>query len=150
MLGEAGRHGGLQPTSRDGVGQEAPRVLNPLWIRFGSHHKGGGQGPAASPGVGGEPDAWNIQEQSNFTKSFSYSGLDVDTSAQGNGGMSMPGAFSFLSGGAGVGDRTQSNMNASSDSGRRKSKKEEIFDKQLEMYQQERNSATPRGPARAI
>jgi hypothetical protein len=112
--------------------------------------KGGAQGPAAIPGVGGEPDAWNIQEQSNFTKSFSYSGLDVDTSAQGNGGMSMPGAFSFLSGGAGVGDRTQSNMNASSDSGRRKSKKEEIFDKQLEMYQQERNSATPRGPARAI
>jgi len=109
-----------------------------------------GQPAAATPGVGGEPDAWNTQEQSNFTRGFSYSGLDVDTSAQGNGGLSMPGAFSFLGGGAGPGDRTQSNLNSSNESGARKTKKEAMFDKQLEMYQQERNEMTPRGPARAI
>ena len=91
-----------------------------------------------------------MQEQSSFTKGFGYSGLDVDTSTQGNGGMSIPGAFSFLSGAAATGDRSQASFNASNDSGRRKSKKEEIFDKQLEKYQQERNSITPRGPPRAL
>jgi len=111
--------------------------------------KKGGQASAPA-GAGGEPDAWNVQEQSSFTKGFGYSGLDVDTSTQGNGGMSIPGAFSFLSGGAAVGDRSQAGFNASQDSGRRKSKKEEIFDKQLEMYQNERNSITPRGPPRAL
>ena len=114
--------------------------------------KGGAQGPAATAGVGGEPDAWNMQEQSSFSKSFSYSGLDVDTSTQGNGGTSIPGAFSFLSGGAGTGDRSENSFNGGGqgESGRKKSKKEELFDKQLEMYQSERNAGTPRGPARAI
>ena len=112
--------------------------------------KKGGQQAASPAGAGGEPDAWNIQEQSSFTKGFGYSGLDVDTSTQGNGGLSIPGAFSFLNGAAATGDRSQAGINASSDSGRRKSKKEELFDKQMEMYQQERNSSTPRGPARAI
>jgi hypothetical protein len=88
-------------------------------------------------------------EQSSFSKGFSYSGLDVDTSTQGNGGMSIPGAFSFLNGGASAGDREESNINNSNDTGRKKSKKEELFDKQMEMYQKERNTGTPQGPPRA-
>ena len=112
--------------------------------------KGDSQGSASVAGVGGEPDAWNIQEQSSFSKGFGYSGLEVDTSTQGNGGTSIPGAFSFLSGGASAGDRSGNNLSGNSESGRRKSKKEDLFDKQLEMYQKERNSGTPRGPARAI
>jgi len=112
--------------------------------------KGDLQGPASVAGVGGEPDAWNIQEQSSFSKGFGYSGLEVDTSTQGNGGTSIPGAFSFLSGGASAGDRSGSSLSGNNESGRRKSKKEDLFDKQLEMYQKERNSGTPRGPARAI
>ena len=107
------------------------------------------QGTAQVPSTGGEPDAWSTMEQSNFSKGFGYSGLDVDTSTQGNGGMSIPGAFSFLNGGASTGDREENNINNSNENGRKKTKKEEMFDKQMEMYQKERNSFTPQGPPRA-
>jgi hypothetical protein len=103
--------------------------------------------PAAA--AGGEPDPWNTMEQSSFSKGFSYSGLDVDTSTQGNGGTTIPGAFSFLHGGASSGDRSETNINNMNESGRKKSKKEELFDKQLEMYQRERTTSTPQGPPRA-
>ena len=111
--------------------------------------KGSATAPAAS--MGGEPDPWSIAEQSSFSKGFGYSGIDVDTSAQGNGGESIPGSFSFLNGGASVGDRSQSSSyNTTNDSGRKKTKKEELFDKQMEAYQREREVGTPRGPARAL
>jgi hypothetical protein len=110
--------------------------------------KGGPSAP--TPGVGGDPDPWSMQEQGSFTKGFGYSGIDVDTSAQGNGGESIPGAFSFLNGGASPGDRSQNGYNTGSENGRKKSKKEELFDKQMEAYQRERDVGTPRGPARAI
>ena len=103
---------------------------------------------APAAGITGEPDAWNTIEQSSFSKGFAYSGLDVDTSTQGNGGTSIPGAFSFLSGGASVGDRSEANLNSADEYGRKKSKKEEMFDKQMEVYQRERNSGTPQGPPR--
>jgi hypothetical protein len=110
-----------------------------------------GAGPMVpAAGAGGEPDPWSMQEQSSFSKGFGYSGLDVDTSTQGNGGESIPGAFSFLNGGASPGDRSQNSYNAGTESGRKKSKKEELFDKQMEAYQRERDMGTPRGPARAI
>ena len=112
--------------------------------------KSGNNQQTVAPGAGGEPDPWSMMEQTSFSKGFGYSGVDVDTSAQGNGGESIPGSFSFLCGGAGVGDRTSNTINSSNDSGRRKSKKEELFDKQMEAYQREREVGTPRGPARAI
>jgi hypothetical protein len=112
--------------------------------------KSGGGNSAPTAGVGGEPDAWSMQEQSSFSKGFGYSGIDVDTSTQGNGGESMPGSFSFLNGGASVGDRSQNSFNTVNESGRKKSKKEELFDKQMEAYQRERDMGTPRGIPRAI
>lgn len=104
---------------------------------------GGGGGPALPPGVGGEPDAWNDLENNSFT-SFSYSGINVDTSAQGDGGTTIQGAFSFLSGAAAPGDRTANNFpGGGAVSSSKKSKKEELFDKQMEAYQRERNMGIP-------
>jgi hypothetical protein len=101
------------------------------------------QGPSAA--MGGEPDAFNMVEQGSFSRGFSYSGLDVDTSSQGDGGLSMPGAFSFLNGGAAFGDKSQGAIpGGAAASGRGKSKKEELFDKQMEAYQRERESGLPR------
>jgi hypothetical protein len=100
------------------------------------------QGPA--PGAGGEPDAWNVTEQGNFNRGFSYSGLDVDTSSQGNGGATMPGAFSFLNGAAAFGDKSQGSFSPAGGVGTKKSKKEELFDKQMEAYQNERENGMPR------
>jgi hypothetical protein len=102
----------------------------------------GRDGPA--PAAGGEPDAWNMIEQGGLSKGFSYSGLDVDTSAQGNGGMSMPGAFSFLNGAAAPGDRSAGAYPGGNNVGTKKSKKEELFDKQMEAYQRERENGMPR------
>jgi hypothetical protein len=57
----------------------------------------------------------------------------------------MPGAFSFLNGGAAFGDKSQGSIpGGGAPSGRGKSKKEELFDKQMEAYQRERESGLPR------
>ena len=98
----------------------------------------GGEGPAASS----EPEAFNWMEQTSFARGFSYSGLDVDTSTQGNGGMSMPGSFSFLNGAAAMGDRTGNQM-PNMASMEQKSKKERMMDKQMEDYMRERDRGMP-------
>jgi hypothetical protein len=114
--------------------------------------KPSGQGGPA-PGVGGEPDAWNMIEQgAGVGGGFSYSSLDADTSASqdSTGGYTMPGAFSFLNGaaasasqsGAGTGFAPAGGV------GTKKSKKEELFDKQMEAYQRERENGMPRNQQR--
>jgi hypothetical protein len=109
---------------------------------------GGGAGGAAAAGAG-EPEAFSMMEQVSFAKGFSYSGLDVDTSSQGDGGTSMPGAFSFLGGAASMGaDLDRGGAQAAAQNSGRRSKKEEMFDKQMEAYQREREMGMPRGPAR--
>ena len=135
-------------------GEPEPRteadVMNWLYekkMREGNAQQSGHQGPV--PGMGGDPDAFNMLEQASFAKGFSYSGLDVDTTSTGDGGLSMPGAFSFLNGAAAPGDRTQNAFpGGAAPSGRGKSKKEELFDKQMEAYQRERENGMPRMPAR--
>jgi hypothetical protein len=122
-------------------------VMNWLYekrMREGAPQGGRDDGPGPIAGAGGEPDAWNTIEQSGFSKGFSYSGLDVDTSAQGNGGASMPGAFSFLNGAAAPGDRSGGAYPGGNSVGTKKTKKEELFDKQMEAYQRERENGMPR------
>lgn len=104
-------------------------------------------GPTASAG-GAEPEAFSMMEQVSFAKGFSYSGLDVDTSSQGTGGTSMPGAFSFLGGAAAEGDKAgQGGGAATQVASQRRSKKEELFDKQMEAYQRDREQGMPRQAA---
>jgi hypothetical protein len=99
--------------------------------------------PAAQPGAA-EPDAFSMMEQMSFTKGFSYSGVDADTSSQGNGGMTMPGAFAFLNGAAAEGDRLSQESGTSQQPSQRRSKKEEMFDKQMEAYQRDREAGMPK------
>lgn len=101
--------------------------------------------PSAQPGAA-EPDPFSMMEQMSFTKGFSYSGVDTDTSSQGNGGMSMPGAFAFLNGGAAEGDRLSQDAGGSQQQqpSQRRSKKEEMFDKQMEAYQRDREAGMPK------
>ncbi len=108
--------------------------------------KGGGNmgGPSGGPA---EFEAFNMMEHQSFAKGFGYSGLDVDTSAQGNGGYSIPGAFAFLNGAAATGDRTGSTIPAMADTAKR-SRKEQMMDQQMEEYIKERNRGMPQGPPR--
>lgn len=129
-------------------GEQQPRtdgeVMN--WLSEMKLKSGGGQmgGPSGGPQ---EYEAFNMMEHQSFVKGFSYSGLDVDTSTQGNGGASMPGAFSFLNGAAATGDRTGSQIPSMADTAKR-SQKERMMDAQMEAYIQERNRGIPQGPPR--
>ena len=100
----------------------------------------GSAGPSAASA--NEPEAFNWMEQTSFAKGFGYSGLNVDTSSQGDGGYSMPGAFSFLNGNAATGDRT-GNQIPNMASVEQRSKKERLMDQQMEQYMKERDKGMP-------
>lgn len=140
------------------AGESEPRtdseVMNWLYEKkMAEGGDSGGGGGAAPTGAGGEPSAFNVMENTSFAKGFSYSGLNVDTSSQGNGGESIPGAFAFLRGAESPGDRSaQDNPGGMGGRGggggggggnQRRSKKEELFDKQMEAYQRERERGMP-------
>jgi hypothetical protein len=129
------------------AGEQEPRtdsdVMNWLYEKRMKEGQGQNGAPTAQPGAA-EPDAFSMMEQMSFAKGFSYSGIDVDTSSQGSGGMSMPGAFGFLNGGASEGDRLSQEVPSAAVSSQRRSKKEEMFDKQMEAYQRDRESGMPK------
>ena len=100
----------------------------------------------AAPGAA-EPEAFSMMENVSFAKGFGYSGVDVDTSSQGMGGTTIPGAFAFLDGIAPISGGASSAPPAPAASQRR-SKKEEMFDKQMEAYQRDREQGMPKGPGR--
>ncbi len=131
-------------------GEQQPRTdgevmnwLSEMKLRVGG--SGMGQGPMAA--ASNDYEAYNMMEHQSFAKGFGYSGLDTDTSTQGNGGASMPGAFSFLNGAAATGDRTANTIPSMMDTAKR-SKKEQMMDQQMEAYIQERNRGMPQGPPR--
>lgn len=91
-----------------------------------------------------EVESWNPAEHSSFSKGAIYSFNNVDQSVQGNGGSAIPGTFSFLNGNSGQGDKASNDFNPGrSEQGRNKSKKEELFDKQMEEYQRSRDMGMP-------
>lgn len=127
-------------------GEQQPRtdgeVMN--WLSE-MRMKGGGSSGLA--GAAAELEPFSMFEHSSFAKGFGYSGLDTDTSTQGNGGATMPGAFSFLNGAAATGDRTANTSPSMMDTAKR-SKKEQMMDQQMDDYIKERNRGIPQGPPR--
>ena len=97
--------------------------------------------PAAT---GGEPESWNGNEMDGMGNS-GYSFVDSDTSVAGNGGATIPGTFGFLNGGASPGDRQG---NAAASNRVNKTKKEQMFDEQLDLYKQNRDSGIRQPQAR--
>ena len=89
-------------------------------------------------------DGWNSAEHNSFSKGVGYSFNDSDTTAQGNGGYTIPGSFGFLNGANAVGEKSsQEYYPGKTEQGRGKSKKEEMFDKQMEEYQRSRDAGMP-------
>jgi hypothetical protein len=97
------------------------------------------------PATGGDPASFIGNEMKGYGNA-GYSFIDSDTSTGGNGGATIPGTFTFLNGSASPGDRTGQGDNIQSQSSR--SKKEKMFDKQYDMYKQQRDEGMPRGPVR--
>ena len=99
--------------------------------------------PSAAAVIGGEPASYIGNEMEGFGNA-GYSFLDSDTSTGGNGGETIPGAFSFLNGNATPGDRQGQSIQSQPS----RTKKEAMFDQQLDMYKNQRDAGMPRGPAR--
>lgn len=98
--------------------------------------------------VNNDPMSWVGGEMGGMG-SAGYSFLDSDTSSNGNGGDRIPGTFTFLNGQSSPGDR-QSDVaiGQAANSQGTKTKKELMFDKQLDQYKQQRDFGMPQGPAR--
>ena len=125
-------------------GESEPRtdgeVMNWLYEKKMQSQQGTQQSNEESSGLGG----WNYTEHTSFSKNVGYSFNDSDTSSTGNGGLTIPGAFSFLNGNNAVGDKASQDYNpGKTEQGRNKSKKEEMFDKQMEEYQRSRDVGMP-------
>lgn len=123
-------------------------VMNWLYERKmmtqqGGKTQGGGQGQGQQQQ---EPElaGWNAAENVSFAKGVAYSFNDSDTNVEGNGGNTIPGAFEFLNGANGMGDKSaQGNNPGRTEASRTRSKKEEMFDKQMEEYQRSRSQGMP-------
>lgn len=102
-------------------------------------------GGASGSGSSMEPEAWNMAEMGGRL-SESYGNLVDGTGASVDNSGSKNFDFNFLNGGASTGDRTAQSMgdsNFKQEPSRTKSKKEEMFDRQLESYQKNRESGMP-------
>lgn len=110
--------------------------------------------PSASSGSsasGSDPEAWNISEMGGKL-SESYGNLVDGSGASVESSSSKNFDFGFLNGNAAPGDRTTQGIggNMAQQAGRSKSKKEELFDKQMESYQRNRDSGMPQRRAAPI
>jgi hypothetical protein len=91
------------------------------------------------------PQSWLGGEMSGYGDT-GYSFVDADMTTAGNGGATIPGSFSFLTG---FGDKqSDASLSAAVQNQGTRSKKEAVFDKQMDMYKQQRDIGIPQGPAR--
>jgi hypothetical protein len=136
-------------------GEPEPRtnseVMNWLYERKMSDGGGGDSGGGGAAGGAGasmmaEPEPYMAMEMSGGYGD-SYSFLGVDTSAQGDGGMSMKHNFTYLNGSDSVSTREASSFQTTS-SNQKRSKKEELLDQQMEQYMKSRDSGIPQRIAR--
>ena len=130
-------------------GEPEPRtnseVMNWLYeqkLKDGGAPKGA-KGVATGPS---EPEPYLDMEMGGGYQD-SYSFISADTSAQGDGGMSMKHNFTYLNGQESVGTREASSFQTTS-SNQKRSKKEEMLDQQMEQYKQNREIGIPKRVAR--
>ena len=102
--------------------------------------------------LAGEPEAWNISEMGGKL-SESYGNLIDGSGASVESSSSKNFDFGFLNGGASPGDRTTQGIGRSGvkqGPTTTKTKKEEMFDKQMEAYQRNRDTGMPQARPRPM
>jgi len=119
-------------------------VLNWLYERKMKDTSRGPSNSAPMPVASDEPEAWNISEMGGKL-SESYGNLVNGSGAAVDNSSSKNFDFGFLNGSAAPGDRTTQNIGSGmkQEPGRSKSKKEEMFDRQMEAYQKNRDVGLP-------
>jgi hypothetical protein len=121
-------------------GEEEPRTDSDVMNWLSEKKLMSQKGAAASPA---EPEPWVGSEMGgSYTKGFSFIGSgDTNDAPMGN--------FEFLNGSSGNGTRTASDIpNGGLGARSQKSKKEDLFDKQMESYMRERGAGMPQAPLR--
>jgi len=118
-------------------------VLNWLYERKMKDTSRGPSNAVTAP-VSDEPEAWNISEMGGKL-SESYGNLVNGSGAAVDNSSSKNFDFGFLNGSAAPGVRTTQDIGSGSaqKEGRSKSKKEEMFDRQMEAYQKNRDVGLP-------
>jgi len=126
-------------------GEPEPRTNSEVmnWLYEQKMRDGGGK---AGDGKGGqgpvEPEPYlDMEMGGGYADTYSFIG--EDTSAQGNGGMSMQHNFTYLNGQDSVGTREASTFQTTS-SNQKRSKKEELFDQQYQQMMESRDSGIPK------
>jgi hypothetical protein len=129
-------------------GEPEPRTNSDVmnWLYERKMQDGGKGAPGAAAAVGAaEPEPY-LDTEMGGGYGDSYSFIGTDTSAQGNGGLSMMHNFAFLNGQDSVSTREATNFQTTS-SNQKRSKKEELFDQQYEQMMKGRESFMPKKPA---
>jgi hypothetical protein len=128
-------------------GEEEPKEYNEAinWLAMQKLLlQGKGAGKDGATAAASEPEPWVGTEMGgSYTKGFSFIGAnDTNEAPMGN--------FEFLNGGAAPGTKTASEFPGGGLGARAqsKSKKEDMFDKQMQAYMQERGSGMPQAPMR--
>ena len=115
------------------------------------------RGPAPTAVQGGAPsgqDASSFEPEPYLITEMGggygdqYSFLGADTSAQGDGGLSMKHNFTYLNGQDAVSTKEASNFQASSAPASKQSRKETLLNQQLEQYMKHRDQGMPQKVAR--
>jgi len=128
-------------------GEPEPRTNNDVmnWLyerkmQDGAKTAGAGAGAAAAL----EPEPY-LDSEMGGGYGDTYSFIGADTSAQGDGGLSMKHNFTYLNGQDGISTREASTFQTTN-SNQKRSKKEELFDQQYEQMMQNRENfaAKPR------
>jgi hypothetical protein len=126
-------------------GEPEPRVDNEVmnWLYERKMKDGGAKSGGSANNIPGqnEPEPYLDMEMGG-AYGDSYSFINTDTSAQGNGGMSMKHNFTYLNGQDSVSTREASNFQTTNTNEKR-SKKEELLDKQMEQYMKGRDAGMP-------
>jgi len=125
-------------------GEPEPRtnsdVLN--WLYEQKMKDGGGKKSANGVAPGPvEPEPY-LETEMGGGFGDTYSFLGTDTSAQGDGGLSMKHNFGFLNGQDSVGTREASSFQTTN-TNQKRSKKEEMLDQQMEMFLKNRENSVP-------
>ena len=126
-------------------GDPEPRTNSDVmnWLYEQKMRDGGGKGGNGASATAGpmEPEPYLDTEMGGgFGDSYSFIG--ADTSAQGDGGLSMKHNFTFLGGQDSMGTREASQFQTTNSNAKR-SKKEELLDQQMAQYKNNREVGMP-------
>ena len=133
-------------------GEPEPRTNSEVmnWLYERKMKDGGGSKSGASNGGAApapvEPEPY-LDSEMGGGYGDTYSFIGTDTSAQGDGGMSMKHNFTYLNGSDGISTREASSFQTTNSNAKR-SKKEEMLDAQMEQYKASRDVGIPQRVAR--